>query len=205
MLLSLLLSQPEADPRSTVLVRNTCETADSRLETTLFANGTIRVRRGKEGADEMRLAELGPAELEGYVERLAAENLDETSRRSSGLDGMQVERCRLELGREDGEREIFEYTGLSSHSLALSRVLVLVGELTARVSFSPQARSLPREYRPVSGDRLRRRDGYLYEVRGLTSDGRAVELMGIDQPFTIYVALDDFHREFVAIEPEPQR
>ena len=47
---------------------------------------------------------------------------------------------------------------------------------------------------------MRRGDGELFEVIGLTSDGKGVELNGINQPITIYVALADFRSVFVAKE-----
>ena len=60
--------------------------------------------------------------------------------------------------------------------------------------------TLPKDYEPKPGDFVRRGDGELFEVIGFTSDGQGVELNGINQPVTIYVALADFRSVFVAKE-----
>jgi hypothetical protein len=60
--------------------------------------------------------------------------------------------------------------------------------------------ALPESYEPKPGDFVRRDDGELFEVIALTSDGKGVELNGINQPVTIYVALADFRSVFVSKE-----
>lgn len=188
------LSEPAAatpDRRSVVLLREDCRSEIGRVEITLFANGTVRLRRGLGEEEQMLLTELGPDELDAYRSRLLAEDLGETDRRANGFGGDWIDRCRLAVADEDGQIEIFEYLPFDSRSLALSRVVGVVRELQAIAEErSPRSR-LPIGYRADLGDVLRRFDGLLFEVIGFTADGAGVELQGLDQPFTVYVGQDN--------------
>jgi hypothetical protein len=74
-------------------------------------------------------------------------------------------------------------------------VVAELGEGALRES----SRSLPDGYRPRRGDVLRRVDETLFEVVGFTSDGKGVELQGVDQPLTLYLAPEDLHTLFTAL------
>jgi hypothetical protein len=176
---------PEA---GVVRLRQECGSRLDRREVTLFADGTVRLRQGAEGRWRMDLMELERRELEGYLARLAAEDLSESLQEPSGPQGDWVERCRLELrlpGR--APREVV-FGRLEAPPLPLSR------ERGAQIR-----PGLPDGYAPRPGDVLRRADGLLFEIVGFTSDGGGVELTGVDQPLTVYVPLGALAGEFVAL------
>lgn len=190
----------EPDLRGVELLDYDCRSDLGRRTVTLFANGTLRLRQGFVGEEDLFLVELGPEEVEAYRRRLAAEDLSETDRGSSSVGGDWVDRCSLELdlaGRRSWRFVLDPYTPLS---LALSRVVAVARELEERARQElPSDRRLPVGYEPRSGDVLERLDGVLYRIVGFTGDGKGVELHGVEQPFTLYVLSEDLGREFVAL------
>src|SRR3954466_15974959 len=89
--------QAAEDPRSFEVLRYECASELGRREVTLFLNGTVRLRDGEPGKEAMGLAELNPDELDGAVNRLAEEDLSESRRLPSGVEGQWVEKCMLAL------------------------------------------------------------------------------------------------------------
>lgn len=185
--------------RSTEIVRHGCESELGRREVTLFGNGTIRLRDGAPGEEQMGLAELDPGELEAFLNRLRQEDLSEVGRLPDGVEGTWVERCTLVLHLPGAEAQVFRFRRYDSLPLSLSRVLRIVEDLAAEVQHLEGEERLPVDYKPKPMDILKRRDGQLFRVLGFTSDKRGVELEGIDQPLTIYVHAEEIRREFVAV------
>jgi hypothetical protein len=74
-------------------------------------------------------------------------------------------------------------------------------ELVARAEDRPPegASQLPTGYEPAVGDVLRRVDGVLFEVQGRTADELGLELQGVNQPLTVYIAKDRVAEVFVAL------
>lgn len=196
------------DPRSTVLVRLECASDVGRRETTLFANGTVRLRTESAGEEAMRLAEVGPDELAGYVTRLLAEDLSEAAIDRLSLEGEWIEKCLLELPLRHAMAgdETFRFTPYARLPLALSRLLAIVGELGA-LAEARTGTGLPLDYLPQRGDVLVRHDGTRFRVVGLTRDGKGVELYGLETPVTLYLPHDALGTEFVNVqsEAEPRR
>ena len=92
--LLLLVGSPVAadqDERSVEVLRFDCRTDTTRHEITLFGNGTIRVRDGLIDREWMGLAELGSDERQGFVNRLAGEDLSESASPEKGVEGAWVE------------------------------------------------------------------------------------------------------------------
>jgi len=210
--------------RDVVLLRRDCASAIHREEVTLFANGTVRLRRGPPGEEEMSLGELPPDEVAALVAALREEDLTE-GEGSGGPEGEWVERCRLELpvlatpgsppppGRVPrtpaAERSprgpaapvVFTYGRFDSLPLGLSRVAAAVDRLVPRATVR---RGLPAGYRPRPGDVLRRVDGVLFTVVRTTAQlgpegPRGWELQGVVQPLAVYVAESDLPAEFVEL------
>jgi hypothetical protein len=188
---------PEA---GVVLLRQDCGSRLDRREVTLFANGTVRLRQGAEGRWRMDLVELERRELDGYLARLAAEDVSEFLQEPAGPVGDWVERCRLELrlpGRPPREVVLGR---LQAPPLPLARVAAVAEELAARVERGARIQpGLPEGYAPRPGDVLRRADGLLFEIVAFTGDGGGVELAGVDQPLTVYVPRGALASEFVAL------
>lgn len=188
------------DPRTVELLDHDCRSDLGRRQLTLFANGTVRLRQGPRGEEALYLLELSPSDLDAYLRRLAAEDLSESDADSSSVGGDWVERCALELALPGRRTRRFTLDAYTPPSLALSRVMAVVRELAARVEEdAPSGRRLPAGYEPRPGDLLERLDGVLYRVIGTTADGKGLELQGADQPFTLFVRVEDLRREFVAL------
>ena len=211
--------------RDLVLLRRECTSTIHRQEVTLFANGTVRLRQGPPGEEEMSLGELPPDEVEALVAALRAEDLD-GGEGSAGPEGDWVEVCRLELPvlatpgpgpRPFGEgprtptaeraprrqtgQTVFTYRRFDSLPLGLSRATAVVDRLAVRTVVR---RGLPSDYRPRPGDVLRRADGVLFEVVRETAQvgeegPRGWELQGVVQPLAVYVAEADVPTEFVEL------
>lgn len=189
-----------ADDRSTALVRLDCATDQGRREVTLFANGTLRLRQGAIGGEAMALEELGEDEVAGIVERLAQVDLAAGGDEPSGLIGPGVERCAL-AGALPGQPPFNRTFGrFDTLSPALAQWVAVADGLAERAERTAPRRTgpgLPDGYEPRSGDVLERADGVLFEVVADTVDGRGVELRGVDQPLTVYLAKDQIGRVFV--------
>jgi len=205
---SILDVHSAGDLRSLVVLRLECASDLGRRETTLFGNGTVRLRDGLPGEEEMVLAELDPEALEGVLARLEAEDLAEVRAETRDVEGEWVERCLLELPlREGGGGPTrFRFSRYAALPLGLSRVVAIARELE-EVAERGRGLGLPAGYAPRRGDVLERSDGARFRVVQHTADGKGVELLGLDVPLTLYLAIDALGEEFVAVVsrdgPEP--
>ncbi len=220
-------SPASSDPRSHVLLRLDCASRVGRREITLFGNGTVRSRSGPPGHEEMRLGEIGPDELAATLDQLGQEDLSEVDPDPLTVEGDWVESCLLELdlprpaaidragerGRPpmgpagssgSGGRLELRFGRYSSLPLALSRV-VQVADRLGEVAEKELPPGLPVGYEPRRGDVLARADGARFEVVGFTSDGKGVELEGVDNPLTLYLASGDLPRSFVGLVSRSSR
>jgi hypothetical protein len=190
----------EPSPKTTELVDHRCVGDLSEDELTLFANGTVRLRERVAERESMLLAELERREIDGFVARLLDIDLSEATSLRSGITGEWISQCGLALALPDRPRVFFRYGRFDVLPLSLESVRAVLGEVEALARTRARHGALPDGYQPHPGDFVRRTDGEVFEVIGMTSDGHGVELIGINQPITIYVALADFRAVFVAKE-----
>lgn len=185
--------------RSWEVVRRNCETSYSREEVTLFGNGTVRLRLRTEEKDDMRLAELNPDQVQAYLNRLEDEDLSEVPEGREEILGSLVERCGIFLDLAESQKQRFFFGRFDSLPLGLSRLNVIVNDIYQEaVNLAPEG-GLPRYYIPEPGDILERTDGHRFQVVSLTSDKKGVELSGLDDPLTIFVALESLRQLFVGL------
>lgn len=186
------------DLRSVEVLREDCRSSIGRREITLFANGTIRLREGPRGGENLRLAEMTREEvraIEGVIEGL---DFSETEASEKTVEGAWVESCELALAPNASPARHYRYGRYGSHSLAIARVLGIVSDLAERVATGQdRPREIPADYRPRPGDLLERADGELFQVVAPTVDGVGVELVGVRLPLTLYIRLEDLAVEFV--------
>jgi len=201
MAILLLAALPaQGDDRSTEILRYECRTDVARRETTLFANGTIRLRKGQIGNEKMGLAELAPDKLEGFLNRLAAEDLSEAKSPDKGPEGAWVEHCELRLQLPGKDLQTFQLGQYDRLPLSLSHVVRIAHELEKKVTIVKEADDLPAGYEPRPGDVLRHTgDGNRFRIVSFTSDGKGIELEGIDQPIELYVPKDQIRKKFTAL------
>lgn len=190
---------PTRTARSTQILRLDCSSLLGRLEITLFGNGTVRVREGPRGEEEMYLGELGRDEFDAYLNRLKERDLSESEHEVRGVEGEWVEECLLELELPGEDPRGFRFRRYDSLSMAIHRTVAIAVELGEKVERRPQSATLPGGYEPRVGDRLRRVDGRVFEVAAFTSNDEGVELRGEDQPLTVVVRVEDLRLQFVAL------
>lgn len=203
---ALLLAAPPAraeDDRSTEILRYDCLTDTTRREVTLFANGTIRLRDGVIRHEWMGLAELGPDELTGYLNRLAGEDLSQDRSPERGVEGNWIERCELKLQLPGKPTQSYRFGHYDPLPLNLSRVVRIVKELEEKVQVLRDAegkQELPVDYEPRPGDVLKRLgDDALFRIVAFTGDGKGVELQGVDLPLQMFVLKEQMRQSFTAV------
>jgi hypothetical protein len=188
-------AKPLAD-RSRELLDYRCANSLGVRQVTLFANGTVRVREGLGKEPKMRLGEIGPVELEGYLRRLAAEDLSEVHDRQESTEGEWVERCTLRLALDGAPERLISFGRYDSLPLQLAAIVRVADELAEKTRTTSE---LPAGYHARVGDVLRRADGVLFAVMGFTSDGAGIELQGVEQPLVVYVRPEDVPSQFEAL------
>lgn len=194
-----ILRAVPGDLRSAVVLRYDCASEVGRREVTLFANGTLRLWDGPPDEQEMTLAELEPEILDGFLVRLDREDLSEEPDAYHGVDGDWIERCELDLPLREGRgRSHFEINRYSQLSLGLSR-LVRIAEELGEIADAARGAGLDPDYVPRPGDVLERPDGVRFRVVDFTSDGRGVELEGVEVPLTLYLAPDALAEVFARV------
>ena len=146
------------------------------------------------------LAELERSELDGFVARLLDVDLHEAQSLRSGITGEWISQCGLRLALPDRPAEFYRYGRFDVLPHSLETIRQVLGDLETLARARAIHGELPKGYEPRLGDFVRRADGELFEVVGFTSDGRGVELSGINQPITLYIARVDFRAVFVSKE-----
>ena len=190
----------DLDKRSIEVVRYDCTTDTTRREVTLFANGTVRLREGWIGNEWMGLTELGPDELQAFLNRLADEDLSQARNPERGVEGAWIERCELRLQLSGKPLQTYRFGHYDPLPLNLSRVVRVAQELVEKVPITKDKDELPAGYDPRPGDVLKRvNDGALFRVIAFTGDGKGVELQGVDLPLEVFVPRDQIRNNFTEL------
>ncbi|MCG8457037.1 MAG: hypothetical protein MI919_12210 [Holophagales bacterium] len=196
----------DRDLRSVERFRYRCANEHGLRELTLFANGTVRLREGLSGAEDLQLAELTPDDLLGYLVRLTRIRRSPTLPRpwdlGGGPGGPWTESCDLHLDLPGASPIRFEFGNYDSLPLELGQLEQIADELAARVRPLDSPQQLPPGYSPEPFDLLRGVDGQVYRVIGLTDDGKGLEVESIDVPLRTFYRLDDLRSLFVAVLTE---
>jgi len=190
----------EVDRRSHELVRRECRAVIDTEDVTLFANGTVRLISKHDEERSVQLTELTPDEVEAFLRRVREVDLSEEYPIGVTLQGDWVEQCQLYLDVDpEVEPARYRFGRYDSLSLGLSRVNRVADDLLQVVLERAPTVGLPYGYVPESGDVLERVDGVLFEVIGLTGDKKGIELIGVEQPLTIYVLNEAVGQHFKAL------
>jgi len=190
----------EVDRRSHELVRRECRAVIDTEDVTLFANGTVRLISKHDEERSVQLTELTPDEVEAFLRRVREVDLSEEYPIGVTLQGDWVEQCQLYLDVDpEVEPARYRFGRYDSLSLGLSRVNRVADDLLQVVQERAPTVGLPYGYVPEPGDVLERVDGVLFEVIGLTGDKKGIELIGVEQPLTIYVLNEAVGQHFKAL------
>lgn len=192
-----------ADDRGRELLFYSCVNDLGRRDITLFANGTVRLREGLYEGEVLHLAELGRDELGETAARLKPDealHAPSIEHRSGPVAGRFVESCELRLELPDVDVEHYRFTRWDVPPLRVAQLIRVAEELAATARPPALVSRLPADYEPLRGDILQTAEGQRFEVLGTTSDGKAVELVGIGSPVRIYIAIDDLGSSFAELE-----
>jgi len=182
------------------LVRRECQAVIDVEDVTLFANGTVRLIWRHDEEKSIQLTELTPDEVQAFLRRVREVDLSEEDPVGVTMQGDWVEQCELYLDVfPDEEPNRYRFGRYDSLSLALSRVNRVADDLLEVVQERAPTTGLPYGYVPKPGDVLERVDGVLFEVIGLTGDKKGIELIGVEQPLTIYVLNEAVGQHFKAL------
>jgi len=193
-----------ADKRSTVRFEYSCESDLGGRDVTLFANGTVRLREGPWDHRELYLDELLPEELESTLRRL--EDIHRgADRRSTSLptavaEGGWVGRCQVRLALAGAEEWSYSFSDYEVAPLEVSSLVHLADHLAEGTRPPAGRERIPAGYEPERGDVLRTAEGQRFEVIRPTTDGRGIELRGLDSPVSIFVARDAILEAFAVLE-----
>jgi len=188
-----------ADLRSVVLLRYDCRAKVDRSEVTLFANGTLRVRSGPPGAEQLFLFESGAAEVTAWRHRLDEIDLSEGESPNLPIAGDWLERCELEVRQGERPPRTFRFGRFDTLTGGLFRVKMIAEELLAQAREKSAPAGLPHDYKPRPNDCLQRIGGGIFRLLGSTMDGKGLELEGIDVPLTILTTRQELPRLFAAV------
>lgn len=184
-------------PRTTVVAEWTCWNALDRRVVTLFGNGTVRLKRTGAAESALWLGELDGPRFDAFLRRLAEPDLSETEGSVSlAPEGEWIEQCDMALSLPNRKGWKFSYGRFDSLPLAVAQLVRVFDDLTLVADQMVGLLRLPEGYAPRAGDLLRRRDGTVFRVVGLSQDKKSVELGGTIVPLTVYLAIADLPREF---------
>lgn len=192
------------DPRSVELFYYGCSDELERRDVTLFANGTLRLRKGPHGVQEMRLEEIGPVELRTHLNRLlrirASRDFPDQLRLEGSVAGRWIDTCRFQLDLPGFSAVRLEVGSFDLLPLELKQLQQYADELEGLTRPLVRPDALPPDYEPQIGDVLRTHEGKVYRIRGRTTDGGALELESLDGAWRIFVPEDEFPEYFAALE-----
>jgi len=194
--LATIAAAPPPDLRTVVVLNENCRSTIAERQLTLFANGTVRLRLGPPGSETMSLLELPPGDLATYLNQLGELDWSDTDVSQDAPRGEWTESCELDLALPGRTPRTLSYGRFASGSLALEKERRVVDDLIARTTALGAAPEIPTAYLPREGDRLERTDGLIFEIVGFTSDGKGIELSGVESPLTIYVQKSELRHSF---------
>ena len=190
-------------------MRYECSSSLARRDVTLFANGTVRLRRGPRDEQQLFLDELRPEELASYIRQLrrvhASDQPPPIDLPPNLPSGDWVENCEILLALPDAEPVTYTFTGYEIPPLEVAGLIHVAEDLAYFTRPPARAERLPKDYRPRPGDLLRSVEGRRFQVMGLTGDGRGVELAEVGTPVMVLVPLAEMDELFQALEASGDR
>lgn len=192
-----------ADDRSTVRFEYVCKSDLGGRDVTLFANGTVRLREGLWDQRELYLDELLPEELSSVLWRLEdihrGADQQSTSLPTVVATGRWVESCEIRLALPEAEEWSYRFSDYEVRPLEISSLIQVAEDLAENTRPLTARDRIPPGYQPRRGDVLKTAEGERFQVVGPTTDGRGVELAGLDSPVQIFVALAELGEAFDAL------
>jgi len=168
---------------------------------TLFADGTAIWKTSDGEGDRVRRKTLPPAEVEfycSYFPRREFWSLAEDLR--TGLTSDFSGQSLVTLTRPDGSRKVIRFDDLSALSADAGTLRAALDGLKAAITnpLAPASRFTPDVL--AAGTILRRFDGAIFRVIKLEKEKGFVEIVGVSEPYSQFVKIDELRFQFAAPE-----
>lgn len=171
---------------------------------TLFREGTLVWKTSRGGKDEVKRDALSPAELQFYCDFFARPDVWSIAPdRRTGLTGQLASSSLVTLARPNGDRKTLRFDEFSSDTAESSSLRSALEGLKGLFlsPLPPVTRFHPDLLEP--GTLLKRFDGSVFKVRRLEKESGFVEIVGINEPYSQFIKIEELRFQFEP--PEPRR
>jgi hypothetical protein len=195
---------PTPEPGPTFCAEWVRQSKEGYDRLTLFRDGTLVWKTSRGGKDELKRETLSPVERQFYCEFFArTENWSIPADRRTGITGDLASSSAVTLARPAGDRITLRFdefsTDTSDSSSLRSALEGLKGLFLSPLP--PATRFHPDLLQP--GTLLKRFDGAVFQVRRLEKESGFVELVGVTEPFSQFVKIEELRFQFAP--PEAKR
>lgn len=171
---------------------------------TLFRDRMLVWKTARGGHEEVKRERLDAAEAQYYCaffERKEFWTLPADLR--TRLVSEFAAESQVTLARGDGNRKTIRFDELSSHTSESSALRAALEGLKALFlsPLSPPSRYAPDALQP--GTLLKRFDGAVFRVRRLERETGYVELVGVTEPYSQFLKIEELRFQFAPPEPPP--
>ena len=171
---------------------------------TVFRDGTLVWKASRNGKDELKRETLSAAELHFYCEFFAKPEFWEIPKdRRTGLTGQLASSSAVTLARANGDRVTLRYDEFSTDTAASSALRSALEGLKGLFlsPLPPATRFHPDLLSP--GTLLKRFDGAVFQVRRLEKEAGFVEIVGVSEPYSQFVKIEELRYQFAPPEARP--
>jgi hypothetical protein len=171
---------------------------------TLFRDGTLVWKTSRSGKDELKRETLSPVERQFYCEFFGrSENWSIPADRRTGLTGDLASSSAVTLARPNGDRITLRFDEFSTDTSDSSSLRSsLEGLKGLFLSPLPPATRFHPDLLPP-GTLLKRFDGAVFQIRRLEKESGFVELVGVTEPFSQFVKIEELRFQFAPPEAKP--
>jgi hypothetical protein len=171
---------------------------------TLFRNGVLVWKTSRGNRDDVKRETLESKERDFYCSFFAREEFwSLPADLRTGLVGGLASSSAVTLARPDGSRKSLRFdelsTGTAESSSLRSALEGLRGIFLSPLA--PASRFAPANLSP--GTLLKRFDGAVFRVNRLEQDTGFVEIVGVTEPYSQFVKIDELRFRFYAPDPRP--
>ena len=171
---------------------------------TLFRDRTLVWKTSRGGKDEVKRETLPPEETDFYCRFFTGQEFwDLPADSRSGIAGSFASSSAVTLTRPDGSRKTVRFDDFSSATAASASLRSALEGLKGIFlsPLPPASRFTPDTLAP--GTLLKRFDGALFRVNRLEKDTGFVEIVGVTEPYSQFVRIDELRFRFAPPERAP--
>ncbi len=172
---------------------------------TLFRSGVLVWKTSRGARDEVKRESLEPAERDFYCAFFSRDefwSLPADLRTGLTAGGLAASSA-VTLARADGGRKTVRFDDLSSGSAESSSLRSALEGLRGIFlsPLAPASRFAPALLPP--GTLLKRFDGAIFRVNRLEKDTGYVEIVGLTEPYSQFIKIEELRFRFFAPDPRP--